>query len=299
METPKGFSVHLAGKRDLALASMPRSMHSDKYSNGKVVVVGGGETFHGAPVLASKAADYTLSALRVGAGYAITCVPKSIAVAVRKVSPNLVVRALSGSNLNSDDLKILDEAARRANSVVIGPGLGRHAGTLRTIAKFMEHSIAVGKRIVVDADALYAIRYVKGLNKSVLITPNAFEFRLFCKRELDQKDIAPRVRASMEAANALNANVLLKGHETIVTDGRRFKVVAARSSALATMGTGDVLAGIIGGYAARTDDMFKAAVAGAYLHTFIGDALHKKMGDHIIATDVMDAIPGILKTFDR
>ena len=292
----KTLKKHNASRRDLVLASKERRPYSDKYSNGKVVVIGGSESFHGAPVLASKAADNTLAALRVGAGYAITCVPKGIETAVRRVSPELVVRALYGKNLNMKSIKALDGIAKRADAVVIGPGLGRRSGTLHAIAKFINHACADEKRIIVDADALYAIRYVKRLNKNVLITPNGFEFQLFHKRKLDQKDLASRIDAAIDVADKLNANVLLKGHETVVTDGKRYKIIASHSSALATMGTGDVLAGMIGGFAARNGNMFVSAVAGAYLQASIGDSLYKKRGNHIIATDVIDAIPGMFKS---
>ncbi len=287
---------HNANRRDLILASKKRSAYSDKYSNGKVVVIGGSESFHGAPVLASRAADNTLAALRVGAGYAITCVPKGIETAVRKVSPELVVRTLSGKNLNPKDLKSLEKISERAGAIVIGPGLGRSRGTLSTIAKLVDSSCKKGKRIVVDADALYAVRCMKKLGRNVLITPNAFEFQLFYKRKLDQKDLASRIGAAIDVANRLGVNVLLKGHETVVTDGKRYKIISSHSSALATMGTGDVLSGMIGGFAVGNSDMFVAAVAGAYLQAQVGDSLYKKKGNHIIATDVIDAIPGVFRS---
>lgn len=93
--------------------------------------------------------------------------------------------------------------------------------------------------------------------------------------------------------------MLLKGHETVVTDGKRIRVNRARTSALATMGTGDVLAGMIAGYAATGADIFDAALAGAYLHSRIGDELAKRMGSHIISIDVVESIPSILKRFDK
>ena len=293
---PKNLSGHGANVRDLLIASKKRDPYSDKYSNGKVVVIGGSESFHGAPVLASKAANNTLAALRVGAGYAITCVPKSIEIAVRKVSPELVVKALDGKNLDLNGVKVLAGIAKKADAIVIGPGTGREKGTLHAMAKFIDWACVNGKRIIIDADALYSIRYAKRLNKNVLITPNGFEFQIFHGRRLDQKDLASRIKAAMEVAKRLDANVLLKGHETIVTDGVRYKIIRSRSSALATMGTGDVLAGMVGGFAARNEDMLIAAVAGAYLQARIGDSLYKKKGNHIIATDVVDAIPGIFKS---
>ena len=295
MQSLKGFLTHIATKRDLARAYKPRGLHSDKYSNGKVIVVGGSESFHGAPVLAAKAADNTLAALRIGAGYAITCVPKSVELAVRKVSPNLVVKALSGRTLVPKDLKALKDAAERADSIVIGPGLGRSKATLYALSKFIDYTCEAGKRIIIDADAIYAIGYTKRLGKNVLITPNRFEFRFLYKHDLNTDNLKFRVNAAIDVAKRLDTNVLLKGHETIVTDGKRYRIIAAKSAALATMGTGDVLAGIIGGFAVNNEDMYTAAVAGAYLQAFIGDALYKKKGAHIIATDVVDAIPGVLK----
>jgi len=132
------------------------------------------------------------------------------------------------------------------------------------------------------------------LGSNALITPNTFEFKIFYKRRLGD-DIVPRMAASMEVAKRLGTNVLLKGHETVVTDGKRCKIIRARSSALATMGTGDVLAGMISGFAVNGNDLFVAAVAGAYANSLIGDILYKNKGNHIIATDVVEAIPKVLK----
>ena len=132
-----------------------------------------------------------------------------------------------------------------------------------------------------------------------IITPNKSEFGLFYKEKIDDKDLSARINASIWVSKMLNVNVLLKGHDTIVTDGNRVKVIRARSSALAVMGTGDTLTGIIGAYATRNKDVFVAGVAGAYLHAVIGDRLHKEKGNHILASDVVNSIPRVLKRYDR
>jgi hydroxyethylthiazole kinase-like uncharacterized protein yjeF len=299
MQESERFAQYIASKKDVKLAYKQRILYSDKYLNGKVVVIGGGTSYHGAPVLAATAAYNTLAALRVGAGYAITCVPKSIALAVRKISPNLIVRPLIGQYLNLQDLETLKTVTKRANSVVIGPGLGRYRETLDAVAEFIDYITASGKNLIVDADALYAVKRVKKLGKNVLITPNRYELRLFYPYKMLLTDLSSRIKAARIVANKLNSTVLLKGHKTVVSDGERVKVIPATSAALATMGTGDVLAGIIGGFAAMSKDMFDAAVAGTYVHTLIGDRLHRRMGDHIIATDVVDAIPKVIKEFDK
>ena len=96
-----------AGSRDLRLASVPRGPYSSKRSNGKLLIVGGSEIYHGAPALASNAAYMVLAALRTGIGYVIEFVPKSVLNSTRSVSPDIIVRPLAGNNLNSRDIPML------------------------------------------------------------------------------------------------------------------------------------------------------------------------------------------------
>jgi len=290
----------VAGEEDLDLASKPRSLYGSKFDNGRVLVIGGGSRFHGAQVLASNAAYLTLAGLRTGAGYAVTCVPKSIVLAVRKLSPNVIVVPLSGDNVNPDDLPLLKKEAKKSDAIVIGPGLGREKSSLETAAKLISYCVKLGKKLIVDADVIHALKMVHSkLNKNVLITPNDNEFSQLFGIRLDKKNVEKRIRAVANAAKRLNANVLLKGHVTIISDGSRVKIVRAKTATLATMGTGDVLAGITGGFMARKDDVITAAAAGAYLHARIGDLLYNEKGYHVIASDVVDYIPKILKGFDR
>ena len=289
-----------AGPGDVDMAVMPRDPYSSKRDNGTVMVVGGSAGYHGAPSLASNAAYSTLASIRAGAGYALTFVPKSVVTPVRSLSPNLIVRQLSGDNLSAKDLKQLEEQAKKSDSIAIGPGLGRERESLDAAADFIASTARLGKRMVVDADALHAVPLIKKkLGRNVVLTPNDHEFEIFHKQKLKPADLRARIEAAISVATRLGTNVLLKGHETVVTDGERLKIVAARSASLATMGTGDVLTGIIAGLAARTNDMFAAAVAGAYVHTAAGEALHRLKGDHILASDVIDYMPQVLKEFDR
>ncbi len=284
--------------RDLRHASTPRSLYSDKRRNGRILVIGGSSRFHGAPVLVSNAAYLTLATMRVGAGYAVTCVPKSILSPVRKLSPNLIVRPLSGENLNSRDLQELKGEAQRADCIVIGPGLGRSRAAVKTIAKLIAYCLKLDKKLLIDADAILAVRSLRGrLGRNVLLTPNDREFHMLSRTGLADRET--RIGAVKRLADRLGANVLLKGHVTIISDGRRVKLVESRTATLATMGTGDVLSGIIGGYMARNGNAFVSAVAGAYLQARIGDLLYKDKGYHAIATDVLDYIPRILKKYDR
>ncbi len=291
--------ISFAGPEDLKAVSRQRHLYSSKRENGRTLIIGGSDRFHGAPVLASNAAYLTLAALRTGIGYAVTCVPKSIVIPVRALSPNIIVRPLTGKNINLRDVSILEKQAKISDSIVVGPGLGREEKSLRAVARLLSYCMTLGKRTVVDADAIYSVCLLrKRMNRNVLLTPNDNEFLQLNKIRLDKTGIIKRARAAADAAKQLNANVLLKGHKTIVTDGKRIKIINAKTSALATMGTGDVLSGIISGYMARNSDVFKSAVAGAYLHAIIGDQLFKEKGYHITAQDVVECIPRILKEFD-
>lgn len=261
--------------------------------------MGGSENFHGAPVLASNAAYSVLAALRVGTGYATAFVPKSILTPSRILSSDIIVRSLSGNNINMNDFPTLSKAVDSSECLVIGNGLGREKESLRCASKIISYAIKKSKNIVIDADAIHAVKkHLKKLSKNAAITPNQREFEILFKKHLDPKNTKARIEAAVTVSKQLNCIVLLKGHDTIVTDGKIVKRIKSKTAALATMGTGDVLAGIIGGFATN-NSMFLSAVAGAYLHATIGDKIYKEKGNHILASDVVDYIPKILKKFDR
>lgn len=292
-------TARIVGPKDVVSALPLRNLHSSKKDNGRVLIIGGSDLFHGAPILASTAAYNTLGALRVGAGYAITCVPKNIVESVRELSPNIIVRPLSGRIISPHDFATLSKEAKKADAIVIGIGIGREKWSLMTIAKLISYAAKLGKFIVIDADAIDSLRFMDNrLNKNVVLTPNKNEFSLLHKGDVgsSEKDIYDAVLA---ASKKFGANILLKGHRTVISDGIMIKVVNAKSAALATMGSGDVLSGIIGGFMALSKDAFGSALAGAYLHATIGDALHRKMGDHILASDIIDQIPSTLRKFSR
>ncbi|MDE1851031.1 MAG: NAD(P)H-hydrate dehydratase, partial [Candidatus Micrarchaeota archaeon] len=289
----------IAGPGDLYLASVPRGKYSSKKENGKAVIIGGSKNIHGAPSLASNSAYSTLAALRVGIGYTITCVPRSIANIVRKVSPNIIVIETESQDISTADLPILQRAAKSADSVVIGPGLGRAQESLAAAASLVAYLSKLGKMLVVDADAIYSINSSIKLGSKTILTPNDKEFSHLSSTKMRKGNLKSRIRAAVRAANHFGTNILLKGHQTIVTDGKVVKIILSNSSALATMGTGDVLSGIIAGYAARKKDMLISATAGAYLHARIGDELYVDEGTHILASDIIERIPKIIKEFDK
>lgn len=288
-----------AGPGDLMLASRPRSLRSSKQDNGRVMVIAGSNEYHGAPVLAAAAVYNTLAALRMGTGYAYLYVPETIEDAVRALSPNIIVRRFGKDSIADGDFGIVKEQISKMDAVVIGMGIGRDDETLGMASQMIDCAVSLGKKIVIDADAIYAVKLCGKLGGSALLTPQDNEFKELSGADLRKEDIAGRFKRAIALAKKLGANVLLKGHETVVTDGGIVKIIESESSALATMGTGDVLSGIIGGYAAAGATMFEAAVAGAYVNARIGDLLKMEKGNHILAADVVEKIPRLIKDFDE
>ncbi len=289
------------GIGDAYLAYTKRDAFSHKGMNGKVLVIGGSTTYHGAPIMAINAANNVIASLRVGAGYAVACLPRKVAYAARVLTANIIVKEFSGDMLTLADSKMLKEEIKRTDALIIGPGLGREEETLKTIAELVDFSSQIGKKVIADADACYAAHMMKNLSKNVLFTPHDKEFEGMLgkapEKESEEALIA-RAKAAIKGAKELNAMILLKGHNTIITDGKKLKINRSKSAALATMGTGDVLAGIIGGYAAAGAGLFEAASAGAYLHSKIADEFAEKFGEHMIAEDIINMLPKTLKEME-
>lgn len=289
----------LTDEKEIGAATNARSLYGDKHDNGTVLVIAGSADYHGAPVLAANAAFNTLAALRVGTGYALLYVPDSILDPVRRLSPSLIVKPFGRDNIGQGNFNAAKATIQKADSLVIGMGIGRKPAALKMASRIISYAIKANKKIVVDADAIYSLRRLIKMNKNIILTPQENEFYALSGKKPDKRSIPKRTAAAVSLAKRLNSCILLKGHDTVITDGKRAKVVSSQSSSLATMGTGDVLSGIIGGYMATGTETFEAGVAGACLHSLIGDLLHKEKGNHILSSDLLEKIPLILKKFDK
>lgn len=265
-----------------------RAEESTKFSSGQVLVIGGSRGLSGAVCMAAQAA------IRAGAGYATVAAPAEI-------EPILEVKLTEVMTVGlPDDDGALDPAAaettlERAGSaacVVLGPGLGRADGALE-LARRLAREISVP--LLIDADGLNAQGTgLEGLaveGRPLILTPHAGELGRLLGR--DSKDVAARrLDCAREAARRSGAIVVLKGDDTIVTDGERTAINALASPALATAGTGDVLSGTIGALVARGMEPFEAACAGVIAHARAGRVAAERIGaDSVIATDVIEALP--------
>jgi ADP-dependent NAD(P)H-hydrate dehydratase / NAD(P)H-hydrate epimerase len=155
---------------------------------------------------------------------------------------------------------------------------------------------AIEAPLVIDADGLNAFAGQMGRiaarEAPTVLTPHAGELGRLLQR--DSEEIAAhRLACAREAAGAAAAVVVLKGDDTIVTDGDRVAVNAISAPALATAGSGDVLSGVIAALLARGLEPFAAACAGVVAHARAGRDAAARIGsdESVIATDVIDSIP--------
>ncbi len=268
-----------------------RDVFSTKTSNGRVTVIGGSSRYHGAVALAS------LAALKAGAGYVVSMVPRKILVEERAVSPNIIVVPSGISHLSFG--KAAKVEIEKSNSVIIGPGAGRDPPTLSACTAAIRYACLKEKKLVIDADGLFAIdgQIPAGRVENVVLTPNDKEAQALTGKAVNAEDSSSMQKRIMDAiliARKYNASVILKGHRSIVTDGARVKVITPKTAALATMGTGDVLSGILSFYLIRSASAFEAAVGAAYLHAMVGDYMAANSGEHAIASDIIDNMPATI-----
>ncbi|MDR7229505.1 hydroxyethylthiazole kinase-like uncharacterized protein yjeF [Caulobacter sp. BE264] len=263
---------------DLWLERYPwPAIDAHKHSRGRLSVVSGDAWNTGAARLAARAG------LRIGAG-AVTLLSPPAALAVN--ASHLEAVMLAPFETDGD----LATKAQRADAVIIGPAAGVGEATARNLRALAQ----TGAALVADADALTSFQNDPSelfacLDRDDVLTPHPGEFERIFPGLLTR---APeRISAAREAARLAGAVVLLKGADTVVAapDGRA-AVSLNGTPWLATAGSGDVLAGFIGGLLAQGMESFEAACAGAWIHAACG-ALH---GVGLIAEDLPGLAPKIL-----
>jgi len=286
------------GERGVAGVLLPdRPDDGNKGTFGRVLVVAGSRGFSGAPVLAA------LGAARGGAGLVTLCVPEAIypivATHCLEVMPLPVPDGGTGT-LRPDILESLDDQIAKADAVVLGPGLGRAQETADAVVALLE---SLPCPVVADADALNIVAergFPWRRGSSVVITPHPAEMARLAHTEtaVVQRD---RVEAATTYAREHGVTVVLKGSGTVVAapDGRTH-IDPHRVVALATGGTGDVLAGLLGAMIAQGLGTFDASVAAVTIHAQAGLRVQARRGRAgALASDVIDELPAAQERLRR
>ncbi|MEM2795412.1 MAG: NAD(P)H-hydrate dehydratase, partial [Thermofilaceae archaeon] len=275
----------ICGPGDSIAATKSRRPWSKKGDFGRVLIIGGSETYTGAPALTA------LASLRMGADLVAVAVPEQAAGPVRAFSPNLIVVPYEGKRLTPKLLNELLKVAEKFDVVAIGPGLGLAEETLEASLRLMTE-FSSSKLMVIDADALKAlatdIYSVKG--GKVVLTPHAGELKAITGWSVGE-NVEERVEAAKRLSSMTGCTVLLKGHIDIVSDGERVKLNKTGNPGMTVGGTGDVLTGVTATFLAWTKDPFRAACAAAFVNGLAGDLVAMERGYHILATDLLDALP--------
>jgi holo-[acyl-carrier-protein] synthase len=281
-EVPDGFR----------LPARPRDGHKGTF--GTVVVLAGSQGFTGAAYLAS------MGAARAGAGIVRLLVAQSIyPILAEKCTEVIVgpVPEISPGVVGHASLSGILRGFAGADAGVIGPGIGRDASTRRLIEDLVPR---VAAPLVLDADALNLLSEHRAilprLSPQIVLTPHPAEFGRLSGLDTsavqqDRRGVASRF------AKAWNKVVVLKGAGTVIAapDGR-VTLNPISTPALASGGTGDVLAGLIGGLMAQKLPPFEAAVTGVHLHSLAGMDLEASLGQAgVLASDLLPQIPRVME----
>ena len=280
--------------KDLARELLPeRDWEGHKHTFGHALVIAGSKGMTGAAYLACK------GALRAGAGIVTACLPESLADLFDLSLPEAITKGIAETReraVSADAWPEIAEYLQGKKAVAFGPGLG----TGENIKSILQKVLMTDIPVVVDADGLNVLAEEVGIlntaNAPLILTPHPGEMARLLGTEvaLVQEN---RVEVAFQAAINFNAIVVLKGAATItaIPEGLVF-INSTGCPALATAGSGDVLAGVIAGLLAQGLNPAQAAVLGVYLHGLAGDLLAGQKGLRgVLAGEIADIVPLALK----
>ena len=271
------------------MAQLPdRRIDCHKGDCGKLLLVCGSRGYTGAPELAA------MAALRCGAGLVYLCVPESIyeIEAVKLTEPIVLPMPQEDGMFARDSLERLIPMLIDKDALLIGPGLGRSAAVETVVAELLERFTGP---VILDADGINLMighkDILRGRTGVTILTPHEGEFARFagCIPE-------DRCSAAMELARDVNGIVVLKGHNTVITDGQRSFSNPTGNPGMAVGGSGDVLAGVIAALIGQGVDPLMSAVCGAWLHGTAGDICAREIGQYgMLPSDMLKVLPRLLK----
>ena len=215
------------------------------------------------------------------------------------LSPTLIVKELNDENhLVSNDLEIIESLNSKVDTLLIWPGLGSEKETQEAVKKIIEFFVKNKKPIVIDADAIQVVGDNPDIvkNTSTVITPHSGEFFELTGVKLSN-NLDERKENVEKWAKKLGITILLKGPIDVISNGEDTKLNDIHNEAMTVGGTGDVLAGIIGALLSKGVEPFNAARAGIFVNGEAGNFAFKKRSYGLIATDVIDEIPNVLKKY--
>ena len=274
---------------ELVLSLLPdRNPWGHKGNFGKLLLLCGSRGYTGAAFFAA------MGALRSGAGLVFLGVPESIygIEAVKLNEPVIFPLPDAGGRLSADAVPEILTRLPQMDAVLVGPGLGQSEGTLAVVRAVLEKAECP---VVVDADGINVLSahrdLLRGRKSPTILTPHDGEFA-----RLGGVIGEDRMAAAADLAEELGCVVLLKGHETCITDGTDGYLNPTGNPGMAVGGSGDVLAGVITALLGAGLPPLEAAACGAWLHGAAGDRCAAELGQYgMLPTDMLSALPRLMK----
>lgn len=255
---------------------------------GKILLLCGSRGYTGAAYFAA------MGALRSGAGLVFLGVPESIygIEAVKLNEPVIFPLPDDDGKYSAEAIKDVLKRLLNMDAVLIGPGIGQSEGTFMMVKAVLENAQCP---VVVDADGINVLSehkdILRGRKYPTILTPHDGEFA-----RLGGAIGTCRMASASDLAIDLGAIVLLKGHETCITDGQSGYRNCTGNPGMATGGSGDVLAGIIVSLLGQGIAPIEAAACGAWLHGASGDVCASRLGQYgMLPTDMLEELPRLMK----
>jgi NAD(P)H-hydrate epimerase len=247
---------------------VPRLESSKKGDNGTVLVVGGSRIYHGSPLLTS------MAALRSGVDLVYTAVPRSNIVAVRSFSPNIIALPLPDDKLTMGSAnRLIAIIPKKPNTAAIGMGMSiAEPKALIALIKQLKNG---GTKLLLDASSIIPLILKEISGTGTIITPHAGEYK-----RIFEEDIGVTEKEQI-------SNV----------DGECVAINKIHNCAMTVGGTGDVLSGVVAGLLAKLKP-FDASILGVYFNGVAGNLAYKRVGLHMLATDLIEDLPNAFKPFD-
>ncbi len=284
------------GPAELAKVCKKRPKECNKGDFGYIALAGGSLMYSGAIRLAAMAN----AAMRAGAGVATVAAPSLICplIAPRILESTLFPQPCTEEGFIRLDEEALSALSRRYDVIAFGMGIGNTEGTKDSLLWLLENYRGI---LVIDADGLNALAKLgpdiaAKSSARLVLTPHLGEFSRLSGLA-PEEILKDREKAAADLARRFGAVVLLKGSETLVTDGSRGLISGSGCPGMATAGSGDVLSGIMAACcAACPDDLLTAAACAAYINGLAGELAEKEHGEiSMIASDTAGKVEEAVK----
>lgn len=277
-----------------------RKADANKGSYGRLFAYVGSSAYHGAAHLAVEAA------LRGGVGYTEAAASGELRKTLLLKFPELIFKDFDeASRLSPLDMERLAAEQRRATATLVGCGSGKSEGLFTVVSMLLSED---GGALVLDADALNsmadnreaALSLLKNAKRRVVLTPHPLEFSRISGLGVSYIN-ENRESAAAAFAREHNCILLLKGKNTVITDGREVYVNTSGSSALAKAGSGDALAGLLSALLATSVvSPLELSALAAYVHGRAGDNLSKEFSEYgVTPSDLPREMARVLSEIEK